>query len=191
MPTPCLFCDNRAGSREHLWPAWIHKRKDFGPLRHQIGKAPAKILNDPQQTIKTVCGVCNQGWMSALEQQNIPLMGCMFEDISAPLDEAQQHSVSAWTVKTAMLFDSIKGRESPKRFYRRPECVNMRTSRTIPDRSCIWLGRDSVSSLGAFGTDLQIVSRIGGSHLATGMAVTIVVGHLALQILTTRIEPGH
>jgi hypothetical protein len=23
VPTLCLFCDNKAGSREHLWPAWI------------------------------------------------------------------------------------------------------------------------------------------------------------------------
>lgn len=191
MPTPCLFCDNRAGNREHLWPAWIHKRKDFGPIRHQIGAAPAKILTDPQQKVRTVCSVCNNGWMHDLEDENIPLIGCTFQDISTPLDEMQQQSVSVWTVKTAMVFDSIKGRESGKRFYRRADCVNMRISRTVPDRTRIWLGRYSVSSLGVFGTDLQIVSPIDGSHLATGIAVTIIIGHLALQILSTRIELGH
>lgn len=89
-----------------------------------------------------------------------------------------------------VVFDSIK-RESGKRFFRRIDVTNMRLNRTIPDRTRIWIGRISVSSLGAFGTDLQIVSQVDSAHIATGMAVSVVFGHLALQILTKRIEPGH
>ena len=66
MPQACLFCNNPAGSKEHLWAAWIHKRKDFGPLKVTIGGSPQEIRNDPEQKIDTVCADCNNGWMSAL-----------------------------------------------------------------------------------------------------------------------------
>jgi hypothetical protein len=46
--------------------AWIHARKKFGPIRHKIGARPEKILSDPEQKIKTVCRICNNGWMSRL-----------------------------------------------------------------------------------------------------------------------------
>lgn len=190
MPALCLFCDNNSGSREHLWPAWIHQRKDFGPLRHQIGAMPARILNDPQQKVRTVCGICNNGWMSTLEASNIPHMGLMLQDIAIPLDAAQQRLVSAWTTKTAMVFDSLKGRDPAKRFFTKEECVNLRLSYSIPDRTRIWVGRVSFSSLGGYGTDVKIVSPEGMS-LAVGMAVTIVIGHLAIQSVTMHINPEH
>jgi hypothetical protein len=129
--------------------------------------------------------------MSKLEEKNIPLMGCMFEDISAPLYEEHQKSVSAWIVKTAMVMDSVKGRGETKRFYQRADCVNMRLRQTIPLRTNVWIGHYSLSGLGAFGTDLQIISPVDNSQLALGMAVTIVVGHIALQVLSTRIDEGH
>jgi hypothetical protein len=123
VPTPCLFCYNSAGSREHLWPAWIHARKKFGPIRHKIGARTEVILPNPEQKIGTVCGVCNNGWMSTLENNNIPINGSMFADISIPLDVAQQTAVAAWAVKTAMVVDSVRGRVATNRFYRKEECV--------------------------------------------------------------------
>lgn len=90
MPTACLFCENPAGNREHLWPKWIHERKNFGPIRHKIGNRPEKIVGDPEQTIKTVCSVCNNGWMSQLEDENKPIIASMFSDLTIPLDEGQQ-----------------------------------------------------------------------------------------------------
>jgi hypothetical protein len=110
MPIPCLFCDNDSGSKEHLWPKWIHERKDFGPLNFQLGGSANKIIPDPEIKVKTVCRVCNNGWMSTLEADNIPTIGGMLQDISMPLDEAQQKSVAAWSIKTAMVSDSMKGR---------------------------------------------------------------------------------
>jgi hypothetical protein len=66
MPPQCLFCDQPAGSREHLWGAWIHRRKNFGPLKISIAGSPEKIINNPEQKISTVCRKCNNGWMSDL-----------------------------------------------------------------------------------------------------------------------------
>src|ERR1700756_463352 len=48
MPTQCLFCDNQSGSKEHLWPKWIHERKHFGPLRIQRGSSEKRIIPHPE-----------------------------------------------------------------------------------------------------------------------------------------------
>jgi hypothetical protein len=190
MAPDCLFCDNPSGSKEHLWAAWIHRRKDFGPLRVTIAKSPQEIRNDPEQKINTVCGKCNNEWMSVLEQKNLPLISCLLQDVATPLDVEQQTSLSAWAVKTAMVLDSIKNQTASPLFYEKAECVNMRVSRAIPDRTRIWIGRLSVSSLGAYGTDLSIVSP-DSVKLGVGMATTIVVGHLAVQVLAMHIYPEH
>jgi hypothetical protein len=188
MPTLCLFCDNNSGNREHLWPKWIHERKKFGPLRHKVGNRPEKIVGNPQQKIKTVCSVCNNGWMSQLEDENIPIIGCMFADVAIPLDEGQQSLVSAWAVKTAMVVDSIQGRDLSRRFYKRDECVSMRLYRTIPPRTRIWIGHSALSALSAIGT---LVGAFNADRTAKmpGMVVNIVVGHLAIQVFSFRVEP--
>jgi len=189
MPHQCLFCGQQAGSREHLWGAWIHRRKDFGPLRISIGGSPEKIISNPEQKISTVCGKCNNGWMGDLEAQNIPLIGCLMQDIATPLDASQQFSLAAWTMKTAMVLDSVKGRKKSL-FYERSECVRMRENHTIPDRTRIWIGRSSLSSLGAYGTDLAIVLP-DTLKVGVGCATTIIVGHLAVQVLATHVFPEH
>ena len=155
MSTLCLFCDNNSGSKEHLWPKWIHERKDFGPLRIQRSSSEQKIIPNPEIMVKTVCGFCNNGWMSSLEAQNIPIVGSMMQDLAIPLDGAQQKLVGAWSVKTAMVGDSMKGRGAPNQFYNRDECASMRVSRGIPARTLIWIGRIQGMHLGNFGTDFE------------------------------------
>jgi len=190
MPTPCLFCDNNSGSREHLWPAWIHRLKKFGPILHKIGTRPTKILEEPEQKIKTVCGVCNNGWMSHLESDNIPIIGSMFNDLAIPLNIDQQTIVAAWAVKTAMVVDSAQGRDPASRFYRRDECVAMRLDRSIPDRTRIWIGRFALQSLSAIGTHVGMFSPEIPAR-TPGMVVDIVVGRLAIQVMTMHVHPEH
>jgi hypothetical protein len=58
----------------------MHEKKDFGPLRVKRGDREEIIVPDPEQTVRTVCSVCNNGWMHNLEDANIPLIGKMFDD---------------------------------------------------------------------------------------------------------------
>lgn len=185
---PCLFCNNPAGSKEHLWGAWIHRRKAFGPIRVKVGTAPVTIFDDPERKIDTVCKPCNNGWMSGLEQKNIPTIGSMMQDLAIPLNKDQQNLLSSWAIKTAMVLDSVKNLESNPRFYEKSECVDLRVKQSIPARTRIWIARSSISSLGAYGTDLGI-SGPDSSKIGTGMVTTVVVGHFAVQILSTRPLP--
>lgn len=188
MQRDCLFCESSAGSKEHLWPAWIHQRKDFGPLKVSIGGSPVEIRNDPAQKIDTVCHKCNNEWMSRVENKTKPIIACMLEDLTIPLDRQQQNMLSNWAVKTAMVFDSVKNPESNPRFYQKSECVAFRERRVIPDHVRIWIGRSSLSALGAYGTDVTILTP-QSSPLGAGTATTIVTGHLAVQAMAFRFRP--
>jgi hypothetical protein len=186
----CLFCDNNSGSGEHLWPKWVHERIEWAPLRHQIGQMEAKILDNPQIKVKTVCGQCNNGWMSDLENDSIPVIGSMLQGLTVPIREDQQRLISAWAVKTAIMMDSLKGRDPKKRFYLKEECVSLRLHRTIPAHTRVWLGHYNDMGLGAFGTDFTVVTT-AHEQVAQGMATTIVAGHLALQVVSVHHAPEY
>jgi len=187
MPKLCLFCDNNSGSKEHLWPKWIHERKDFGPINFKLGGSEKKELPNPEIMVKTVCGICNKGWMSKLESSNIPTIGNMLQDVAILLDEAQQKLVAAWTVKTAMMTDSMKGRGASNQFYSRAECINMRLKQEIPNRTLIWIGRIDGMHLVDTGTDFALFD-LQKERVGMGSVTTIVAGHFVTQVATVHIE---
>jgi hypothetical protein len=187
MPEPCLFCDNNSGSKEHLWPKWIHARNDFGALNFQLGGSEKKVIPDPEITVKTVCKFCNNGWMSDLEAENIPTIGGMLQDLAIPLDKAQQKSVAAWSVKTAMVSDSMKGRAAPNQFYSQDERVKLRVTREIPPRTLIWIARIDGMHLGNFGTDFALFNP-QKERIGMGSVTTIVAGHFVTQAVSVRLE---
>jgi hypothetical protein len=186
MPESCLFCDNNSGSREHLWPAWIHRSHDFGPLRMQLGAGPVEIAPDPEQTVNTVRSTCNNGWMSRLEEKNIPAIGAMFESTPAAIDAGRQKLLWAWAVMKTMVNDSE--REEGPRFHTRNECLNMRISRQIPARTRVWIFALTEKHIGAFGTDFVMMDGYGKTRVDMGSVATIVAGHFGVQVVTTHVK---
>jgi hypothetical protein len=140
MPT-CIFCDNPAGNREHVWPKWILERKDFGAFRLKRNNGPEIILNNTELTVKTVCQTCNNGWMSTLESEAIPILTRMFDDKTVSLSADEQKILARWLMKMAMVYDSAKGRNASNVFYKKDECVAFRKSFLIPQPTMIWIGR--------------------------------------------------
>jgi hypothetical protein len=190
MSRQCLFCNRSANSLEHIWPAWILERLRIErPIRHSIGNSQTKIINNPQLKVRAVCEKCNNGWMSVLESQNIPLIGCLMQDISAPLDASQQGLLAAWSLKTAIVLDSV-GTRNREFFYYKSECENLRLRSTIPGPTRVWVGRCSASSLALLGTDVWI-DLPQASKVAKGTVATIVVGHLAVQVLVIHVLPEY
>src|SRR5258708_7623884 len=80
--------------------------------------------------------------MSDLEGVSKPLVGPRMDDISAFLDLTQQSTISAWTVKTAMVLDSTTMGVKPL-FYTQRERDDIRLSSGIPPRTYVWLARYS------------------------------------------------
>jgi hypothetical protein len=187
MPTPCIFCDNNSGSREHFWPKWIHERYAFGPIKMERKGKAVVVIPNPELKVKTVCGICNNGWMSDLEAENIPIIGEMVDGKSIEMNEEQQKLVAAWSMKTAMMSDSMKGRNAPNRFYTRDECRDMRVSRTIQRLTLMWIGRTDGMHLWNMGTDFTI-NDDEGKRLATVIASTIVAGYFVIQIVAVHMN---
>ena len=118
MAKQCLFCENEANSKEHLWSNWILQRLGTQPMRVKMGKAPAKNVAHSVVQVRCVCVQCNSKWMSALESENIPIIGRLTENTVTPLDAAQQTSLALWTVMKAMVLDAdTSSRETSVRHY--------------------------------------------------------------------------
>jgi hypothetical protein len=126
--------------------------------------------------------------MSKLEAENIPVIGEMLLDKPMDLDEEKQELVSVWAVKTAMMSDSMKGRNAANKFYSHDECLNSRVSRIIPPRTLIWIGRVDGMHLADVGNDFTLNYPDGNRRLATNIATTIGAGHFITQVVTVHME---
>jgi hypothetical protein len=187
----CIFCNNESGSEEHIWPAWIHRYKKFGPLKMQEGTGPQVIADDPEQTVNTVCHTCNNTWMSKLEQKNIPSLKAMVDGKPMEIDPGRQRLLREWALKTAMINDSTKIRNGNQMFYTDQERTAMRESRAIPPQTRIWLGQiDEDWHIGIHGTDFTITNG-NKLRLGEGAVTTIYMGRFVVQVVTEHIKPEY
>lgn len=174
----CVFCGERANSREDLWPKWVIALIGDQPIRHAIHGSLNKVLPKAELKSKRVCKKCNNEWMSELENSNKPLLSCLMQDISTPIDAEQRTGLIQWSMKTAMTFDTIR----PNRCFSAFECEAFRNARMIPEYTKMWVGRLDASHLAAVGTDLRRADLSGQTILGKGVAFTLVTGHLVIQV---------
>ncbi len=160
-----------------------------GPIRHSIGKSRPALLATPELKSMCVCRECNNGWMSCLESTSKPLIGSLMHDVSLWLQTAQQSAVAAWSMKTAMVVESV-ARHGRTPCYSRQQRERLRADSLIPMRTNIWLARFSGSSIGAFGSDIWLDLE-GVPKAANGCAITLIIGHLAIQILSAHVRPEY
>jgi hypothetical protein len=153
----------------------------------EIGSKQQIIKPTPELKVKTVCGICNNGWMSKLEADNIPIIGPMSDGTPTKLDSEAQKLVAAWSVKGAMMSDSMKGRNAPNKFYSRGECANLRQSLTIPPNTLVWIGRVDGKHIANVGTDFTYNDG-SGKHLSTNSVCTIAAGHFVTQVVSVHID---
>src|SRR5262249_47646167 len=150
------------------------------PIRHRIGKMETKFVS-PNLKVRIVCGQCNNGWMSDLETKNIPLVGCLIQDFSTPLDISQQTSIAVWATKTGMVVDCVRPRSL---FCSKQESEQLRLQSRIPENTVVWIGRYFGSALALYGTDIRLDMSAEVTKIGFGCVTTILVGHLIIQSLT-------
>ena len=155
----------------------------------QIGNSPEKIIKKCDPEIKSVCYKCNEGWMHDLENKVKPTMGCLVQDVALTLDAQQQTDIAVWSTKVAMVFDSTVASIRPL-YYSAEDRLQLRLSSAIPNRTTVWLGRFSLSSLLITGSTLRgdVDGVTGATH---NCVTTIVVGHLAIQVFTIYPIPAY
>jgi hypothetical protein len=97
----CIFCDNKADSKEHLWAEWVLKRfsENVG-LYSTIDGVETYHPDQRAVRVKCVCESCNEVWMKNLEDDVLPTISLLIQDVSLQLDEDQQAVVARWSIKT-------------------------------------------------------------------------------------------
>jgi hypothetical protein len=179
-----------ADSREHLWPDWVlHSVGSQRPYVRKIGDAATVWVNDPEPKAKCVCEACNNGWMSDLESLSKKIIGPMLLDVGGWIDPDRQKTIARWSLKTAMVFESLTRSNRPN-FYTTEECANVRLASNFPLRTSVWLGRFNQSGLGAWGKDIK-AGRNGIPEAGDAYGTTFVVGKLIIQVVTLHVSPTH
>jgi hypothetical protein len=176
----CLFCDNAANSREHVWPDWILKRLAVRePIRQQLGNDPMRLLPNPQQKVKAVCKTCNNGWMQTLEDSNIPLLGNLMQDVGFSLNGLQQYQIATWAVKMSMIGDFL-ARSHRALFFDQAEREQLRVATNLPMRTSVWLARYSFPDhIGFWGTNAWSLDKT-----VHALITTVLIGRVVVQVVT-------
>jgi hypothetical protein len=115
----CLFCDQRADTREHVVAEWLTKRmkvrdRAFQAARFVEGQGLKTFPATKVQHFRTrqVCTKCNGGWMRLLEQWFQTRLGYLvepqwprlaYEMLTVLRDEAD--SLIRWMIKSAVIFE--------------------------------------------------------------------------------------
>jgi hypothetical protein len=197
----CIFCGGGSTTKEHLFARWLHE--EIGPSTAQLWQPSA----DGTRSLKSwgargrsgqvslgrlVCGQCNSGWLSDIENRMSRVAGPLIADLPVPLTpilltRLDQFEIAVWGVKTAMVYEGIV--PAPRRFYTSSDREHLRTRLELPADTAIWIGRSERRN---------ILSMEGGPHYRSeeklaarhheGFRTTIVIGRLVLQCATWRFD---
>jgi hypothetical protein len=141
----CVFCGaTDKMSAEHVFPDWSQPflNSDAGPGTHTrtIIRADGETTKEHRDlpataTVRSVCGSCNNGWMSALEANAKPYLVSMLRDHRRTYYGGGQTLLATWAVKTAVVAGSKFKPETPGVFYR-----DLHESGAPSETTRVWLG---------------------------------------------------
>ena len=101
----CIFCDEKANSREHAIPAWMSKRLGIKVFLHNVQWVELTPRKQPisfaSHRARIFCKGCNQHFKH-LEDAAIPLLVPMAKGRSVVLEKKSQHLLALWATKTAI-----------------------------------------------------------------------------------------
>jgi hypothetical protein len=184
----CLFCQKPVDSAEHIWSDWILRDlKPTQPIRRRIGKRLDVVVDNPEVKVNCVCQKCNNEWMSDLETQNKPQISAMIHGKGIILEPMQQKLFARWAVLKAMIIESSDRQRTL--FYDEFERKSLKPPLSaMTTRTHVWVGRYMGSGFHAGGTDV-FASIENIPKALRGCVTTIVMGHLAVQVLTDHVLP--
>lgn len=208
--TKCIFCrKTTTRSKEHVWPQWLEELLGVqGKIsawvhRSVTGNAVSRrIQNTASIVLGQVCGECNNGWMSELENQVRPLVQSMLPGvIGRTLSAADAGTLARWAFKTAIVLNAASNYRHivPEAHYAHLYSTRQVPARVVVDASSFHgnLGVTSVQSQHLNGVikgdALLALDQIRRSGYNIGLGVGPIafrVAHLPIQdhILVTDIE---
>jgi hypothetical protein len=185
----CIFCPNKADSKQHGWEQWTLRRTSFSPRTGIIGHVGSEFIHNPGQRairIRCVCEPCNTGWMKQIGEAVIPTSGAFMSDFALPLDIPQQWAIAQWAVMNAMVWECIAPEDQRRLFYTDEERAGLRISNAMPSFTAVWLSRHTAgfhNRISAADVWKTVPDRIEPVH---GYVTTLAYRYLAVQIFTLR-----
>ena len=183
----CIFCHNKASTREDAWPLWLMKRfpasdnsrMDADRGGRKLGSWP---MAKPKLVVKWLCATCNNGWMSSLESKTRPVLESILDGKLDNIDATSQSTLACWAVKTAMVLECLNpGRTS---FYSDDERQLMCASQSLPSRTSVWIAKCiNQPNIYSAAKDLWTALYDGGVHAYT---TTMAFGSIAFQIVSIK-----
>ena len=204
--TTCLYCPNRANSKEHLFPDWLNEVLGYvHPTLLFLGKTRGWRSDKPAtHKLRVVCETCNNGWMSDIEDAAKPILTPLVLGQPSHLDVNQQQVVATWAFSRAIIGEQLspdlKGIPADHRqwlFEHHEPPPQVRVFAAATD-GLWWLpgegqGRGNVHFSGKKMLSNKDQTHISPSLVAgalVGYAATILVRHLALQVVANILDGG-
>jgi hypothetical protein len=186
----CAFCCGGPLTLEHVFPRWLAdllpKNKRVAgvladPMKDKVVRVSAGIAYDAQA--RAVCGKCNNGWMSDLEAEAMPLIRPMTRGvISIPLQAESQGLLARWAYKTALMVQYLQ----PEVLV--PEAIYTRfyRDRKPSDNARVWVarydGKVHPSGYHSYVLDASGTTDAGVLHRGHIVGVTFHVDQLVFQV---------
>lgn len=113
----CLFCHAPAEgtlTKEHLLSKPICRLLGIERAEEQVGRFNAttqtveSIASLESTSVRSVCGLCNSGWMRRLEHGIESALAAWLA--GEPLDDDSAHTLRRWMAKTHLVLSMIEGR---------------------------------------------------------------------------------
>ena len=110
---PCLFCNKRGKSPEHLFGDWMkraipRKQNEKHYTYKETARGIARGIGNGRAVAKRVkapCTICNNEWMGRIEDAARIAITPLMHGSSTCVDEAQQAAIATWTCIKAMVWD--------------------------------------------------------------------------------------
>jgi hypothetical protein len=183
----CVFCGGTPVTLEHVWPRWVAAiLADGGPVqveRRGLDDEPATWQQvSLEVTVRRVCAVCNNGWLSELEQAAKPLLEPLILGGTQNLTPAELDTVALWCVKTALLFQFThpERRDAPDDHY-----PWLYEHRTPPPNTFVWIAGYAGTKWSSWYMHQILGLREPGGHDRgdRGYCATVTAGALVFQVI--------
>lgn len=183
----CMFCSEKARTKEDAWPLWLMKRFptssnaciDAERGGRELGMWPTA---KPKLQVRWLCASCNNGWMSRLENEAKPVLESILDDNLKNLDASAQTTLARWAVKTAMVIEAIDSNRPW--FYSEDDRQLMRAAIALPLRTSVWIAKCiNQPNIYSAAKDLRTTPGDYGVH---AFATTMAFGSLAIQVVSIK-----
>ena len=194
-----MFCGAKPLTREHVVSGWVsevlnsHPRHRGAPepfvWRDKSGRIKGAHRRKIDIAVKVVCGPCNHGWMSQIEERAIPVLKEMILGNVTRLGASERQSIAAWAaLKAILLRYTAPGANAPEKAWLRELYLHQ-----LPPETCfIWVAAYRGDVEFHYDSRQLLIQRDPRKeprpewNFGNAINVTVLIGHLLINVLWVR-----